>query len=232
MVKKRVNSKPIEIYKNKAKKNNAVKEISSEKINGEKINGVLEFWFGNGKTATEIAEQKTALWWSKNQRIDREITDRFGALSEVAASGKLNFWTESPRGLLALIICTDQFPRNMYRNTPQAFAQDPVALGYAKQCVSSGAVAQLKPIERVFAYLPYEHSEDLTEQQKSVTLYQTLAKSVAPNETKLFNGFLDFARKHHETIKRFGRFPHRNRILGRPSSNEELVFLEQPESSF
>ena len=220
--KQRAILKPIEIDKHKSKKHNV----------DEKINSVLEFWFGKGQTTTEIADQKTVLWWSKDQRIDQEITDRFLIVSKAAASGELKSWADSPHGLLALIICTDQFPRNIYRNTSQAFAQDLLALKYAKKCVDSDAAAQLKPIERAFAYLPFEHSEDIAEQQRSVALYLALAKSAAPDEAKLFNGFSDFARKHHEIIQRFGRFPHRNQILGRHSSDEEQAFLEQPGSSF
>lgn len=206
--------------------------MQREKNALEEIHDVLEFWFGRGQTATEVADEKAALWWSKNHRIDREITDRFAATSEAAANGELAPWAESPRGLLALIICTDQFPRNMHRDTRQSFSRDPAALGFAKQCVVGGTAQQLRPIERVFAYLPFEHSEALAEQQRSIALYRELAESAAPDETELFNGYLEFARKHYEIIERFGRFPHRNRILGRRATDEELAFLEQPDSSF
>ena len=196
------------------------------------IDRVLAFWFGHGQTTMEVADEKTGLWWSKNERVDREIVDHFAATSEAAASGELTRWGESPRGLLALIICTDQFPRNMYRDTPQAFACDSAALAYAKQCVDGGAAAQLRPIERMFAYLPFEHSEVLAEQQRSIALYEELAQSVRADQAELFNGYLDYARQHYDIIERFGRFPHRNKILGRESSDEELAFLEQPGSSF
>ncbi len=198
----------------------------------EQIESVLEFWFGRGQTATEVAAEKTPLWWSKNDLIDREIIDRFAATSEAAANGELGHWAESPRGLLALIICTDQFPRNMYRDTPKSFSFDSVALGFAKQYVDRGAQRQLAPIERVFAYLPFEHSEELTEQQRSIALYQALAQSIGADEVELFNGYGEFADKHYQIIKRFGRFPHRNRILRRPSTDEERAFLEQAGSSF
>ncbi len=196
------------------------------------IDSILEFWFGHGRTATEVAEEKTALWWSKNDRTDREITRRFAATTEAATTGKLDHWGESPRGLLALIICTDQFPRNMHRDSPKAFSRDSLALGFAKQCVDSGAARQLRPIERVFAYLPFEHSEALAEQQRSIALYQTLANNAAADEAELFDGYLQFARRHYDIIERFGRFPHRNQILGRSSTGEEQTFLEQPGSSF
>ena len=196
------------------------------------IDRILAFWFGRGQTAIEVANEKTELWWSKNERVDREIVDQFAATSEAAANGELARWSESPRGLLALIICTDQFPRNMYRDTPRAFAYDSVALAYAKQCVDGGVATQLRPIERVFAYLPFEHSEELAEQERSIALYHELTQSVCADEVKLFNGYLDFAQQHYDIIKRFGRYPHRNKILGRESSDEELAFLQQPGSSF
>ena len=196
------------------------------------IDRVLAFWFGHGQTAIEVANEKTELWWSKNERVDREIVDQFAATSEAAANGELARWSESPRGLLALIICTDQFPRNMYRDTPRAFACDSVALAYAKQCVDDGVATQLRPIERVFAYLPFEHSEELAEQERSIALYHELTQSVCADEVKLFNGYLDYAQQHYDIIKRFGRYPHRNKILGRESSDEELAFLKQPGSSF
>ena len=121
----------------------------------------------------------------------------------------------------------------MHRDTPQAFARDPVALAYAKQCVAGDAAARLNPIQRVFAYLPFEHSEDLADQQRSVALYESLAESAAPNaeEAKLFNGYLEFARNTMRSSNASAT-SHRNRILGRPSSDEERAFLEQPGSSF
>lgn len=198
----------------------------------EEIESVLGFWFGSGKTATEVAHEKTALWWGKDDSVDALITNRFAATTAAAANGELDHWRESARGLLGLIICTDQFPRNIHRNTPQAFASDAIALWFAKECVERGAERQLQPIERVFAYLPFEHSEELAEQQRALALYQALAQNVDPNETELFNKCLDFAHQHHRIIKRFGRFPHRNSILGRHSNDEELAFLKQPDSSF
>ena len=206
--------------------------MNTAKTNATTIAEILQFWFGTSHTAVEIAAEKTTLWWSKNEIIDREITGRFAAVSEAAATGKLASWAESPPGLLALILCTDQFPRNMHRDTPGAFACDAVALGYAKQGLESGATACLDPIRRVFAYLPFEHSEDLAEQQRSVALYQELAENAAADEVALFNNYLDFAHKHQQIIQRFARFPHRNQILGRPSTDEELAFLKQPGSSF
>ena len=216
---------------------------------------ILHFWFGDAPTATEIAAEKSALWWGKNADTDHEITQRFATVSDAAAAvmhvndaqdvhindtdtvhindgTNIATWRESPRGILALIICTDQFPRNIHRDTPRAFAHDAVALAYAKQCESAGLAARLTPIERVFAYLPFEHSESLADQQHSVALYEAIAKSATPAETGLFETYLNFAKQHHDIIKKFQRFPHRNKILGRKSTPEEKEFLQQPNSSF
>jgi len=196
----------------------------------ETLDSVLEFWFGRGATAAEVAAEKTPLWWSKNADADREITARFAATVSAIAADAAAFadWRGAPRGQLALIICTDQFPRNMHRDSPAAFAHDPLALRFAKQCDS----ARLRPIERVFAYLPFEHSEAPEEQERSVALYQELAAGAAPSEQELFDNYLDFARKHYDIVMRFGRFPHRNKALGRESTAEETAFLREPGSSF
>ena len=196
----------------------------------EEIESVLEFWFGHGQSSVEVVAEKGQLWFGKTD--DLEILDRFAATAEAAANGELDHWAESCRGLLALIICTDQFPRNMYRDTPKAFSYDSVALRFAKQCVNSEAQQQLKPLERMFVYLPFEHSEELAEQQRAVALLKELEKSAGSDEAKVFSSAREFAEKHCQIIERFGRFPHRNRILGRHSTDEERAFLEQPGSSF
>ena len=204
---------------------------------------VLHFWFGDTATrsASEVAAQQSPLWWSKNARADAEIRRRFAATVAAAGAGELDHWGESARGLLALIICTDQFPRNIFRDDRQAFAYDARALELASQCVGRGWAERLRPIERVFAYLPFEHSEELSVQRRSLALYESLAVRVgeaaeanqaAPADRKLFNDYVGFARRHHDIIARFGRFPHRNQILGRDTTAAERVFLTQPNSSF
>lgn len=206
----------------------------------ENIENILQFWFGSGTTELEVAQDKTELWWSKNKHIDREIVRRFATTTEAVATGELDDWASTPRGLLALIICTDQFPRNMYRDSLQAFAYDPIALAFAKRCADSEFDQQLKPIERVFAYLPFEHSEILSEQHRSILLYQALVKETNPEtnpETNteaydLFGNYYNFAQKHFDIVAKFGRFPHRNDTLGRLSSKAERTFLKQPGTSF
>ena len=138
----------------------------------------------------------------------------------------------SPSGLLASIICLDQFPRNMYRETPQSFAYDSAALDLAKRLRQLNWDQQLPAVYRVFAYMPYEHSEELAMQDIMVHLLDDLRKQVASSEREVFDGFYQFGIQHQKVIQRFGRFPHRNAILGRESSDEEKVFLSQPGSSF
>lgn len=205
----------------------------------QSIDSILQFWFGYGRTATEIADEKTELWWSKNYEVDQDITRRFSASTEAvmacsgqSASDEPGQGAESPLGLLAAIICTDQFPRNMYRDTARAYAYDSFALQLAKHCVDSGADQHLTPIQRVFAYLPFEHSEELKDQKRSMSLYQELAKNADASERDLFDNYLYFAKKHYDIIERFGRFPHRNQVLMRDTTYDEETFLTQPSSSF
>jgi uncharacterized protein (DUF924 family) len=141
-------------------------------------------------------------------------------------------WLATPHGALALILLADQFPRNIFRDTPQAFALDPLALAFANSVIDAGFDQKLRPIERVFCYLPFEHSELLIDQDRSVELFKALHAAVADMDKELFAGYVDFAVRHRVVIERFGRFPHRNRILDRASTAEEIEFLQQPGSSF
>jgi len=160
------------------------------------------------------------------------VIDRFAATLVDATAGRLDHWTATPRTRLALVIVVDQFPHHIHRDQPQAFATDPQALALSLDALAAGEDRQLAPIERVFLYLPLEHAESLSMQDRSVALYETLASEAAADERTLFDNFLDYARKHRDVVARFGRFPHRNAILGRPSSEAELEFLKQPGSRF
>ena len=193
---------------------------------------VLDFWFGNagGDTATAQAQQK--LWWSKNETVDADIRNRFGGLVEAAASGRHDDWALDPRGRLALILLFDQFPRNMYRDTPRAFAYDPLACKLALDGIAANSDRTLRSIERVFFYLPLEHAESPELQERCVALFTSLAAGAPEADRKTFAGYVDYAVRHRDVIHRFGRCPHRNRILGRASTPEETDFLKQPGSSF
>lgn len=184
------------------------------------IKRVLDFWFlpeGN----PNFGEHRE-VWWQKNEAFDKEIREGFEELVLRAENGDLLSWSESAEGCMALIILLDQFPRNMYRDTPRAFSFDGKAREIARHTIDRGYFDTLPEIMRFFALLPFEHSESLEDQKYSVASYKKLG-----NE----NG-LDFAIQHLEIIERFGRFPHRNQILGRTSTAEEIEFLEQPNSSF
>ena len=186
---------------------------------------VLDFWFlppdnpDYGQSRVE--------WFRKDEAFDAHIRARFGALIDAAIEGGLRAWEATPHGALARLIVLDQLTRNVYRGTPRAFAGDAQALALAVALTQAGQDRLLPPMLRAFAYLPFEHAEDLAMQACAVELFQLLSQA-QPG----FDGMLDYAQRHQEVIARFGRFPHRNAMLGRPSTPEEVEFLRQPGSSF
>jgi uncharacterized protein (DUF924 family) len=177
---------------------------------------VLAFWFG--------ADRKK--WFAKDAAFDSGIRDRFLALYEEGFLGRLDTWLQLPQACLALVIALDQFPRNMFRGTARAFAADALALSAAKHAVTLAYDRGMTPDERMFLYLPFEHSESLADQMTSCEL---TARLLAFPQTADIHGY---AVRHREIIERFGRFPHRNAILGRASTPEEIDFLKTPGSSF
>jgi uncharacterized protein (DUF924 family) len=193
---------------------------------------LLALWFGDNPDDSAVAAEKKELWWGHNPETDEMLRERFGTACTSAAVGILDHWTGSPHGRLALILLLDQIPRAIHRGQPDAFAYDADARKVAAQGLASGADRLLRPVERVFFYLPFEHSEELTDQERSVALFRELADSVPENDRETFDFFLDYAVRHHAIIARFGRFPHRNAVLGRQSTPDEVAFLEQPGSSF
>ena len=198
----------------------------------EQPDRILAFWFGPPGSASEIAERQRKLWFGKSPENDRAVIEGFAATLAAATAGRLDHWAHTPHGRLALVIVLDQFPHHVYRDQPQAFATDPQSLALSLDALESGDDSKLAPIERVFLYLPLEHAESLELQQRSVSLYEQLSREAAADERALFDGFLDYARKHREVVARFGRFPHRNEILGRASTPDEVEFLKQPGSRF
>lgn len=193
---------------------------------------IHEFWFGSDPIDTVVAQQKSNLWWAKKPENDQEIARRFSEHIDLAARGELDSWAEAPRSLLALILLTDQFPRCIYRNTPKAFAFDDLAQAWCLGGIKQGMDTKLRPVERIFFYLPLEHAESMEHQEHSVRLYTKLFQEVPANQVDQFRGYLTFALRHRNIIARFGRFPHRNAILGRISTPEETAFLLEPGSSF
>jgi uncharacterized protein (DUF924 family) len=203
----------------------------------ETPDSIIEFWFGVSDSAAEINAQKKSLWWLKSKDVDSEISRRFAHLTKTVHVDIPREWGETTRSHLAAIICMDQFPRNMYRGFPEAFFYDSRALELASELVASGCDRDLPSMYRVFCYLPFEHSENIANQHKAIELYENLSEEVKNSGAKsevcdIFEGSYRFALKHLEIIERFGRFPHRNEILGRQSTEEELKFLSEPGSSF
>jgi uncharacterized protein (DUF924 family) len=191
-----------------------------------KAQELLDFWFL--PTTAEGHGQIRKQWFIKDKRFDATICERFGTTIAQAVAGGLREWdAEGPRGTLARIIVLDQLTRNAHRDTPGAFAGDVLALAAARQLVHDGADGTLSPVERSFVYMPFEHAEDARTQEQSVELFTSLA-----GQHPEFGSSLDYAHRHRGVIARFGRFPHRNRILGRASTPEELEFLQQHGSRF
>lgn len=189
------------------------------------IQSVLKFWF---------EELTPAQWWQKNKALDRKITTRFGELHQQAYMGELFDWRDTAKGRLAEIIVLDQFSRNIYRGQPQAFAADPMALILAQEAIRAGAEQALIPQERVFLYMPFMHSESIKIHEVAAELFSKNTEPSQGSNSELVGALssLRSQRAHHKIIRRFGRYPHRNDILGRASSAEEMAFLKQPGSSF
>ena len=196
--------------------------MSPASANDPRAREVLSFWFGEGP---ERGNPRNA-WFRKDPAFDAEILSRFLALYEQAAANRLAAWTERAGECLALVIVLDQFPRNMFRGTARAFASDALALESARRAVGRGYDAGWLAVERLFFYLPFEHSESLEDQWRALALIGPLA---AWPETADVYGY---AVRHWEVIRRFGRFPHRNATLGRASTPQEVEFLKTPGSGF
>ena len=198
----------------------------------ESTDSILHYWFGTSADDAKAIREKSALWWKKDPKVDEEMRQRFEITLEAESQGELESWGKIPRGQLARILLLDQFPRNMYRGTARAFAYDERARQRAREALDRGMDRKLRPVERVFIYMPFEHSEEARDQAASVRLFAALVEEVPANLKQAFQNFLDFARKHKEVVDRFGRFPHRNAVLGRDSTPQELEFLKGPGSSF
>ena len=173
-----------------------------------------------------------SLWWGKSPDIDADIREHFEPILQLLINGGNRYWLQFPESRLAAIITLDQFSRNIYRNTPTAFAADQLALSWCVSGIEAGLDKQLRPIERVFFYLPMEHAEDLGMQHWCLWQFQQLLEIVPEAHRETFAGFADYAKQHMDVIERFGRFPHRNIVLGRESTPDELEYLAQPDSGF
>jgi uncharacterized protein (DUF924 family) len=192
---------------------------------------VLDFWFGPPDAAAPAPREA---WFRKSAAFDDEIRARFGTLVEAALGGPLPPpWEADAQARLAQLIVLDQFPRNLFRDSARAFAGDARALALAQRMVAAGEDRALSPLQRWFCYLPLEHAEDLALQDESVRLFRALADEASTDGlAATLAGALDYALRHRDVIARFGRFPHRNRVLGRASTPDELEYLRQPGAGF
>lgn len=198
-------------------------------MTSSRVRAILDFWFLPPDHPEHGRLRK--VWFMKDAAFDAEIRARFLGDHEQAAAGAYDAWAETPDGALALLILLDQVPRNLFRGEARAFATDAKARAIARQAIAAGHDQRLPSVQRMFIYLPFEHSEDLADQQRVVALFESLPATTAfPPQAR--DEIIDYGRRHLAIIARFGRFPHRNAALGRPSTPEERAFLEQPGSSF
>jgi len=193
---------------------------------------LLDWWFGSSGSANETAAAKGKLWFGKRDSQDLEAQTRFGDWVEQALAGGLTDWAQRPEGWLALVLLLDQLPRMIYRDTPTSFSGDLRAQALVAQGIAADFDRQLQPIQRVFIYLVFEHSENLAVQNEGISRYIELVAQQPEIDRALFSDYLDYAERHQKVIARFGRFPHRNAVLGRESTDEELAFLTGPGSRF
>ena len=197
-----------------------------------RIDAVLSFWFEEKELSAPQIDGRMDVWFGEDPIFDHEIAKEFSDDIELASEGKLDHWANEPRGRLALILLLDQFRRNVYRNTADAFSMDKQAL---KLCVE-GAMEKkdkgLSPIERVFFYMPLQHAESRKVQQKSCDIFNKLAEAMSPTYKETFETVAQFAELHRDIIERFGRFPHRNALLGRRNTEDEEEFLSGDSPNF
>ena len=194
---------------------------------------MLDYWLGDAKNDAEAADEKMKLWFKKSETTDADIAEHFLDLMAPLANGLAQEWAD--QGLqqrLAAIIALDQFSRNLFRDTKNAFANDALALSLTKDALSKGEDAGLSEVERIFLYLPLEHSEDMADQDLSVHKYTELAEDARPAFKALCENTLDYAIRHRDVIDQYGRFPHRNAILKRTNTDAETDYLSQPGAGF
>ena len=188
------------------------------------VDALLDYWFGPLDEQGLCIETRNPLWFQRQEDTDDFCRENYADLLESAKRGELDTWQETDNGLVALVVLMDQFSRNIHRDTPDAFAADAPALQVAQSAIKAGRDRHLPSVHRAFLYMPLEHSEDLAIQEQCVALFEALAAEVPEPQ---ITSFARYAVAHRDVIARFGRFPHRNAILGRPSTPEELTYLEK-----
>lgn len=193
---------------------------------------VLDFWFADAHESPKAAKDRSGTWFRASRHFDSDIAGRWSGHVADAARGGLDHWAATPQGALARVILLDQFPRNLHRGTPEAFACDPRALDGALAAIDAGFDRRLRPLERAFLYMPMQHAEDLAVQERGVALYAALLEAVDEAWRTAMKGFHDAAVEHRDIVARFGRFPHRNAVLGRDSTEAERAYLAAGAPSF
>jgi uncharacterized protein (DUF924 family) len=195
-------------------------------------NAILDLWFGEDLQTPRVVVERAKCWFAADPSFDDQIRSRFGDLPDRARNGELVDWRSEARSTLALVLVLDQFPRNLNRGTVESFAYDSAALEVARDAISRELDSRLYPVEAAFLYLPFEHAEDSQCQRESVTLFRKLAERAPEGLVELFDSYLGYAERHHAVIEQFGRFPHRNSLLGRKSTPEEVEYLESGGETF
>jgi uncharacterized protein (DUF924 family) len=193
---------------------------------------LLRAWFGDDIDTPQALAARSRLWFSPDESFDEQIRQQFGSLPDSALRGDLDDWRAEPRSTLALVLALDQLPRNLFRGTPRAFAYDSAAVDVSRQAIRRKQDIQLHPAESTFVYLPLEHAESADLQTECVALFRALLQRAPDPLHDQFASYLSYAERHQAVIMRFGRFPHRNHVLGRSSTPEEIQFLEEGGETF
>jgi uncharacterized protein (DUF924 family) len=193
---------------------------------------LLDWWFGSAESPAEVAKAKNKLWFGKKKSQDTDALHRFGGLVELALKGGLSEWAETPQGWLALVLLLDQLPRMIFRDTPKSFSGDKRAQELVQHGLKLERDLALSPLQRTFIYLVLEHTENLAAQDEAVRHFANLLPLLPATDREYFTQTLDYAKKHRAVIERFGRYPHRNAMLGRESTVEEVEFLKERGSRF
>jgi uncharacterized protein (DUF924 family) len=213
-------------------KRRIVDQVADNSANAE-IDEILDYWFEGCPTDAGCLKALMKKWFAGSADNDRELSERFGAIASAAAAGELMHWSETARGRLALILLLDQLPRNLHRGTAAAFAQDGKALALALDGIAQRQDRELDPLQRIFFLMPLQHAESRETQARSTAAFESLASEYRSGSAgPLLENTAKFAFDHREIVDRFGRFPHRNRVLGRESTDEELKFLASGSPSF
>lgn len=203
-----------------------------ERGSAEEPQRVLQFWCGPLQDDGFASKEYSNQWWTKDPELDERIRQEFGALHSLLNAGERPVWLETPSGLVAAVVVLDQFSRNMFRGTPAMYASDTRALALCFEGLALGFDRKLPAAHRTFLYMPLMHSERLVCQVRCVALFAAFKEECTGDTKKIAENNHWFAEQHHDIVARFGRFPHRNQILGRNSTPDEIQFLQEPNSSF